>query len=241
MVLLGWLRKNWLRVAVHAGSLLPLAWLAWRFTHGVFLVDPVREIESSTGKTALILLALSLACTPINTLTGYAGVIRVRRALGLYSFLYTSVHFLIFAGLDYGFDLGLLAEAIFDQRYVIAGAAAGLLLLPLAITSTRGWQKRLKKNWKRLHRLVYLAAVLAIVHFVWLSKDWREPLRYGLVVTVLLALRLPWVRTFLSQTRRRVRTAVFKGQGPGDAAASRRVAAGRNLEKLGSFDKRGKV
>ena len=102
--------------------------------------------------------------------------LRVRRPLGLYAFLYASLHFATFVWLDYGLDLELLRQAIFDQRYVLAGFAAGLLMLVLAVTSTRGWQKRMGKNWKRLHRLVYLAAALAVLHFFWLVKgDWRRP------------------------------------------------------------------
>jgi sulfoxide reductase heme-binding subunit YedZ len=129
----------------------------------------------------------------------------VRRALGLYTFLYVSLHFATFVWLDYGFDLALLQEAIFAQRYVVVGFAAGLILLTLAVTSTRGWKRRLGKNWKRLHRLIYLASVLAIVHFAWLVKDLREPLRYGLVVAVLLVLRIPRVRQAVSRTRFRLK------------------------------------
>ena len=203
MVLLGlnWLKRRWLRILVHTGALLPLAWAIWQYTQGLFLVDPVREITTLTGRTALILLMLSLACTPINTLLGFKQVLRVRRALGLYAFLYASLHFATFVGLDYGFDLKLLVEAVFAQRYVIVGFAGGLILLALALTSTRGWQKRLGKRWKRLHRLVYVAGILVVVHFAWLVKDIRVPLQYGAVLALLLVLRLPRVRKALSRGR----------------------------------------
>lgn len=201
MVLLGWLRARWLRLLVHIGALLPLAWTVWQYWQGLFLVDPVREITTRTGKISLILLVLTLLCTPLATVFGFKEGLRVRRTLGLYTFLYVSLHFATFVGLDYGFDLVLLQEAIFAQRYVLAGFAAGLILLALAITSTRGWQRRLGKNWKRLHRLIYLAGVLAVVHFAWLGKDLREPLRYGLVVALLLLLRIPRIRHALSRTR----------------------------------------
>jgi sulfoxide reductase heme-binding subunit YedZ len=204
MVFLDRLKSNWLRILVHAGALLPLAWTIWQYSQGLFLVDPVVQITARTGKTALILLVLSLACTPLATVFGFYRALRVRRALGLYAFLYASLHFATFVWLDYGFNLGLLGQAIFEQRYVLAGFASGLILLALAITGTRGWQKRLGKNWKRLHRLVYLAAILAIIHFVWLSKDFREPLRYGLVLAVLLALRLPFIRRALSTLRQQL-------------------------------------
>ena len=182
------------QILTHVAALLPLALLAWDYWQGRLIIDPVGVITTRTGKTALILLILSLACTPINIILGFKQVMRLRRALGLYAFVYAGLHFLTFVGLDYGFDLDLIGLGILDQRYVLVGFAAGLLLLPLAITSTQGWQKRLGKNWRRLHRLVYLAGVLAIVHFVWLAKDNREPLRYGAVVALLLIVRIPGIR-----------------------------------------------
>jgi sulfoxide reductase heme-binding subunit YedZ len=207
MVLLGlnWLRTRWLKILVHASALLPLAWIAWQYSQGLFLIDPVREITTLTGRTALILLVLTLACTPISTVLGFQQVLRVRRTLGLYAFLYASLHFATFVWLDYGLNFRLLVEAIFAQRYVVVGFAAGLILLALAITSTRGWQKRLGKNWKRLHRLIYLAGILAVVHFTWLVKDIRVPLQYGAVLALLLLLRLPRVRRSISSARQWLR------------------------------------
>jgi sulfoxide reductase heme-binding subunit YedZ len=200
------LKADWLQILVHVAALLPLAWLIWAYWQGLFIIDPVLEITTRTGKTALILLILSLACTPIRTIFGFKQVLRLRRPLGLYAFMYAGLHFLTFVGLDYGFDLDLIGQAIFDQCYVLVGFTAGLILLLLAITSTRGWQKRLGKNWKRLHRLVYLAGILAILHFLWLVKDIREPLRYGLVVALLLVVRIPVVRKALSNARHRLKT-----------------------------------
>jgi sulfoxide reductase heme-binding subunit YedZ len=204
MVLLDRLRARWLRIAVHVGALLPLAWIVWQYSQGAFFIDPVREVISRTGKVALILLLLTLACTPIGTLTGWKRPLRVRRALGLYAFLYASLHFTAFVWWDYGLDLGLILDGIADQRYVLVGFAAGLLLLVLAITSTRGWQRRLGRNWKRLHRLVYLAGVLVIVHFLWLVKDISEPLLYGGLLAALLFMRLPPVRRGVSRFRQRL-------------------------------------
>jgi sulfoxide reductase heme-binding subunit YedZ len=200
------LEVRWLQILVHVAALLPLAWLIWAYWQGLFIIDPVLEITTRTGKTALILLILSLACTPIHAIFGFKQVLRLRRPLGLYAFMYAGLHFLIFVGLDYGFDLDLIGQAILNQRYVLVGFAAGLLLLLLAITSTRGWQKRLGKNWKRLHRLAYLAAILAIVHFMWLVKDIREPLRYGAVVALLLIVRIPVIRRALNNVRRQLTT-----------------------------------
>jgi sulfoxide reductase heme-binding subunit YedZ len=209
MVLMHKLKRRWLQILTHVASLLPLAWLLWAYWQGLFFIDPVKQIMSRTGKTALILLTLSLACTPVHVVFGFRQVLHLRRPLGLYAFMYAGLHFLTFVGLDYGFDLDLLGQAILNQRYVLVGFAAGLLLLLLAITSTRGWQKRLGRNWKRLHRLAYLAAILAIVHFMWLVKDIREPLRYGAVVALLLVVRIPVIRRTLNNVRRQV-TARFK-------------------------------
>jgi len=149
------LKSQWLRIAVHVGSLVPLAVLIWDYFQNRLTVNPIQAMTFRTGKTALVLLMLSLACTPVNTLLGFKSALKVRRALGLYAFMYAALHFSIFVGLDYGFDPVLLQEAIFEKRYALVGLAAGLIMLPLAITSTRGWMKRLGQRWKYLHRWVY--------------------------------------------------------------------------------------
>ncbi|GAB4458509.1 MAG: ferric reductase-like transmembrane domain-containing protein [Anaerolineae bacterium] len=209
------LRKNWLRILTHVGAVTPLAWLLWDYWFDNLTVNPIQDITFRTGKPALILLVLSLACTPVNTLFGFKQALPLRKPLGLYAFMYVSLHFLIFIGLDYGFDWGLLYEAIFEKRYALVGFAAFLILLPLAVTSTQGWMRRLGKNWKRLHRWVYLAGILAVIHYVWLVKsDIREPLLYGAAVALLLILRLPAVRKAVTNFRsrfkkgRRTRTVV---------------------------------
>lgn len=205
MVLLGKLKGRWLQAVVHVGALLPLAVIVWDYAQGSFFIDPVKEITARTGSVGLVLLLLSLAATPVNTLFGFKQALRVRRALGLYAFLYIGLHFLTFVWLDYRLDFESIVPAIFDQRYVLVGFAAGLILLALAVTSTRGWQRRLGRTWKRLHRLVYLAGILAILHYMWLVKDIAEPVRYGIVLIILLALRIPSVRKAVSNTRYRLR------------------------------------
>jgi len=183
------------QIIVHLAALAPLALLIWDGLHGHLTAEPIRAITLRTGKPALVLLVLSLACTPLSAIFGLRQALKWRRPLGLYAFFYAALHFLIFAAVDYGLDLGLLREAIFEKRYALAGLAALLLLIPLAITSTRGWMRRLGKRWKRLHRLAYLAGILAVVHYVWLVKaDRREPLMWGAALAVLLVLRLPAVR-----------------------------------------------
>jgi sulfoxide reductase heme-binding subunit YedZ len=192
-------------ILVHIGALFPLAWLLWDYLRDDLTANPIQAVTLRTGKAALIFLILTLAATPINTLFGFKPAIKYRRTLGLYAFFYAALHFLIFVGLDYGFNLALIYEAVFEKRYALVGFAAGMILLPLAITSTRGWKRRLGKNWKRLHRLVYLAGILVIVHYVWLVKtDIRVPLAYGAVVILLLIARLPGVRRYLSNVRGRI-------------------------------------
>lgn len=194
---------DWLHILIHGLALWPLARILWDLVRGSFLVDVVGEIISRTGHAALNLLVLSLACTPLYTITGFAPLLRARRTLGLYAFLYVALHFLSFAGWDYGFNLRLLWQAVFYQRYVIVGFIAGLILLALAITSTQSWQRRLGKWWKRLQRLVYLANALAVLHFAWLLKEPRAALPYAVVVAVLLVLRIPLVTRALKNVRRR--------------------------------------
>jgi len=204
---MAWLKRRWLPILTHIGALLPLARLIWNFFHDQLTANPIQYITFQTGKSALVLLVLALACTPLNTIFELKRVVGLRKTLGLYAFLYATLHFLTFVGLDYQFDPELLKEAIFKKRYALVGFAAFLTLLPLAITSTKGWMRRLGKNWKRLHRLIYLAALLVIIHFVWLVKsDIREPLAYGAVVLLLLALRLKTIRRALVTLRERLAT-----------------------------------
>jgi len=193
-------RLTKLQILVHIAGLFPFAWLIFDFFTANLTVNPIQAATLRTGKAALIFLILSLACTPLNTVFGFRQALRVRRPLGLYAFFYASLHFLIFVGVDYGFDPDLLKEAIFEKRFALVGFSAFLILLPLAITSTRGWMKRLGRNWLRLHRLVYLAGLLVIVHYVWLVKsDIRIPILYGLVVVILLILRIPAIRRYFGK------------------------------------------
>ena len=199
-----WLRTNGFLILAHMGALLPLAVLIWDITRGNLSVNPIQDITFRTGKFALLTLTLSLACTPVNTVTGFKPVLRMRKWFGLYAFLYATLHFLTFSVVDYGLNWPLIQQAIIEKRYVLVGFTALLILIPLALTSTKGWQRRLGKTWKRLHRLVYLAGVLVIFHYVWLVKaDIREPLLWGAIVALLLILRIPRVRASFSNLRHR--------------------------------------
>jgi sulfoxide reductase heme-binding subunit YedZ len=195
-------KPNWLLLLAHIGAMLPLGLLLWDWRSGNLTANPIQAATLRTGKSALVLLVLSLACTPLNTLFGLRQALPLRKWFGLYAFFYAGLHFLIFVGLDYGFDIVLLKGAIFEKRYALVGLLTGLILLPLALTSTQGWMRRLGKRWKQLHRLVYLAGVLAVVHYVWLVKsDIRVPLLYGAIVGFLLLLRLPRVRRAAGRVR----------------------------------------
>jgi methionine sulfoxide reductase heme-binding subunit len=196
--------KRTVLLITHIGALIPLAWLIWDNWMGNLSINPIQDITFRTGKPALVLLILSLSVTPISSILGLRQVVPARKWLGLYAFFYASLHFLIFIGLDYGFDWSLLYGAIFEKRYALVGLAALLILLPLAITSTQGWMRRRGKRWKSLHRWVYLAGILAVVHYVWVVKaDIREPLAWGGVLGILLILRVPAVRKWAANLRGR--------------------------------------
>jgi len=202
-----WTKNKWHLLVTHGGALLPLASLLFDWYMGDLTANPIRAATLRTGKSALVLLVLLLASTPLNTFLGLSWVLPLRKWLGIYASFYAGIHFAIFAGLDYGFDLVLLRDAIFEKRYAVAGFASGIILLALAITSTQGWKKRLGNRWKQLHRLVYLAALLAVVHYVWLAKsDLGEPLVYGVIVVLLLVLRIPHI----SRLGRRLRLFVTR-------------------------------
>ena len=179
-----------LQIITHIGAWIPLAIGLWDLYQGNLGPDPIREATLRTGKTALWLLVLSLACTPINTIFKFRPVLKLRRPLGLYAFMYASIHFAIFIGVDYFFAWSLIVDALFEKRYALIGLTTGLIMLALAITSTQGWQRRMKKNWKRLHRFVYAAGILAVIHYIWLVKQGvREPWIWAIVVVLLLLLR----------------------------------------------------
>jgi sulfoxide reductase heme-binding subunit YedZ len=177
-------------IALIVLALLPLAGLVLGTARGALGANPVETITHVTGAWALRLLLLTLAITPLRRLAGWAFVAPWRRSLGLLAFGYASLHFATFLALDLGFDLSALGEEVVERPYVTLGFSSLLLLTPLAVTSTRRWQRRLGQRWLSLHRLVYVAAALAVLHFIWLVKaDLVEPLAYGAILIGLLALR----------------------------------------------------
>jgi sulfoxide reductase heme-binding subunit YedZ len=178
--------------ALVALSLVPLAGLALGAARGSLGANPVETITHTTGAWALRFLLAALAVTPLRRLhPRLAALAPLRRTLGLLAFGYATLHAATFFALDLGFALTRLAEEIAERPYMTLGFAALLFLAPLALTSTRAWQRRLGRRWRRLHRLVYAAALLAVAHFAWLVKaDLREPALYALILAALLVARV---------------------------------------------------
>ena len=188
------------KVFAHLAALAPLTILArqmWDVAErgsDALGADPVAEIEHRLGLWALRFLVLALAVTPLRQLTGWAVLVRFRRMLGLYAFAYATLHLAAYVGLDLRGYWTQLFEDIAKRPYITVGFLAWLLLVPLAVTSTTGWIRRLGRNWARLHTLVYAIGVLAVLHFWWLVKsDIREPALYAGLVAVLLGWRI-WKR-----------------------------------------------
>lgn len=159
--------------------------------------NPIEAATHFSGTWALRFLLATLAVTPLRRLGGWHSLVAYRRMLGLTAFAYASLHFSIWAILDLGLEFGAIVEDVRERPFVTAGFSAFVLLIPLAVTSTRRWMRRLGRRWIWLHRMVYVAAALAVVHYLWLVKaDLREPLVYAAVLGVLLGARLPGLRRF---------------------------------------------
>ena len=182
---------RWIRPAAWVGGLVPLILLvAGAFTGGLG-AHPIEYVTLRTGFATLLLLMCTLAVTPVRRLTGWNWLTPARRTLGLCAFLYVCLHFATYL-VDQGFAWTYIVEDVAQRPYVTAGFTAFLLLVPLALTSTKGWIRRLGKRWQKLHRLVYLAAGLGVLHFIWLVKsDLRDPLLFAAVFALLMALRIP--------------------------------------------------
>jgi sulfoxide reductase heme-binding subunit YedZ len=194
-----------LKLAVHIGALIPLALIIWDYTQGNLGADPIREITLRTGKTAIVLLMLSLAVTPAHIWFGWRQIIPLRRLLGLYAFLYVALHLTVFLWLDYLLDPQLIVEALFAKRYALIGLAAFLILLPLALTSTRASMRGLGKRWKTLHRWVYVAGVLAVLHYFLLVKNaYTEPLIFAAILAILLLTRIKPIKLTILRWRQSV-------------------------------------
>jgi sulfoxide reductase heme-binding subunit YedZ len=201
-----------LQIAVHIYGWSVLVILIFQYFTNDLTADPVQYLERRTGHHAIALLTLALACTPLNTLFRWSEPLKRRRALGLYAFMYVTIHVLIYLDLDFGLAWSFVLQNFTQDPRLIVGLTAFLLLIPLAWTSFDIWKKRLGKNWKRLHTAIYVIAPLGVLHFAWNKKgnlfiaqgDIAQPLIYGLVVVLLLILRIPAVRKGIASLRNRI-------------------------------------
>ncbi len=186
---------NWIRrvkPAIFLICLVPALWLLRdALTPGGLGVNPIETITHRTGDWALRFLLISLAVTPFRWLTGWQPVIRFRRMWGLFAFFYACLHFSTYMVFDHFFNLQSIIEDVAERKYVTAGMLGFLTLIPLAVTSTRGWIRRLGRRWTMLHRLAYVAAAAGVVHFLWLVKiSIFEPMIYAVILAVLLGTRV---------------------------------------------------
>jgi sulfoxide reductase heme-binding subunit YedZ len=201
-----------LQIAIHIYGWSALVRLIIDFFNNNLSANPIQALEQRTGRHAITLLVLSLACTPLNNLFGWRELIKRRRALGLYAFLYATIHVIIFIDLDYGLAWSLIIQTIIEKPYIVVGVISFLMLIPLAFTSFDIWKKRLGKNWKRLHQLIYLIAPLVALHYAWgkkgdffrLQGEIIRPLIYASIIILLLTMRIPQVRKALASARDRV-------------------------------------
>ncbi|HKJ03738.1 MAG TPA: protein-methionine-sulfoxide reductase heme-binding subunit MsrQ [Longimicrobiales bacterium] len=179
-----------LKVVLWLGALAPFAWMVAGFFLDWLGVNPIEKLTHVSGMTTLVLLLVTLAVTPARRLTGWNPVIQLRRPLGLFAFFYAFLHFSVWMVLDLGFDLQWVAEDIAERPYITVGFTAFVLLIPLAVTSTRGWIRRLRKRWTRLHALVYVSTALGCIHYYWLVKsDVRLPLLLAGIYVALMGVR----------------------------------------------------
>lgn len=201
-----------LQIAIHAYVWGDLAWTAFLFFTHHLTANPLQAIQQRIGLLAINLLVLSLACTPLSNLLGWREPLKRSRTLGLYAFMAAVLHILVFLDLDNGIAWNSFVETIIQKSYILFGVATFLLLIPLAATSFDIWKVRLGKRWRRLHQLVYLIVPIAVLHYALSKKgdlfrlqgDIVRPFIYSLIVILLLALRLPFMRKFISGLRGRI-------------------------------------
>ena len=200
-----------IRWAVHVAAWIPLIVLILDALNDSLTVNPIQAATQRTGDTAIILLGLSLACSPVSTYLGWKDAIKLRRALGLYAFMYAAVHFVLFAVVDFGLQFDLIVPEFLQKYYLWVGLPAFIILCALAATSFRWAMRRMGKNWKRLHRYIYLGAILVVLHlalvikgdFFRLGGDVWKPIVAAIVIGGLLIVRLPRIRRGLLGVKQR--------------------------------------
>lgn len=181
------------KVFVFVACLTPFAWLVTRALTGRLGINPVEDLELTTGIWALRFLVFTLLVTPVRRLTGWNRLIQYRRMLGLSTFFYAFLHVSMYVGVDQFFAFGLIVKDVVKRPFITMGFIAFVLMVPLAITSTKGWIRRLGRRWQVLHRLIYISAVCAAIHYLWKVKVMiGSPVYYAAAIGVLLAFRLFW-------------------------------------------------
>ena len=187
------------KLVLFLAALAPLVRLVWKFFHEGLGANPIEVITHSTGDWTLILILVTLSITPLRRITKQYWLIGIRREIGLFAFFYGTLHFTTYIWLDKFFDWHEMVKDIAKRPFITVGFTAFVLLIPLALTSTAGWIRRLGgRNWQRLHRLIYVTAILGVVHYIWLVKaDLRKPLQYAIVLSALLLYRVAvWALEF---------------------------------------------
>jgi sulfoxide reductase heme-binding subunit YedZ len=186
------MRLRLIKIAIVVTGLIPLGRLVWKYFHDGLGANPIEFITHSTGDWTLILVLATLSITPLRRITHQYWLIGVRRMIGLFAFFYGTLHFLTYIWLDKFFDLHEVWKDIFKRPFITVGFTAFVLMIPLALTSTAWSIRRLGgKNWQRLHRLIYLTGILAVIHYYWLVKaDHRKPIEYAMALSVLLLYRV---------------------------------------------------
>ena len=191
--------KKYFKPSVFVLSIIPFFIIFYKIFFNKLGPEPIKEITHHTGEWTLLFLIFTLSMTPMKRFTNLSIWISVRRMLGLFAFFYASLHMLTYIGLDYRFDINAISKDILTKRFIFVGFAAWLLLVALALTSSKKMMILLKQYWKKLHRLIYLISILGITHFLWLvKKDMTEPLIYLFIILFLLALRVRLNKSNLS-------------------------------------------
>jgi sulfoxide reductase heme-binding subunit YedZ len=200
------------QITIHLFGWMPLIFTLIQVLTGGMTVNPIQAVEQRFGRVALYFLVASLACTPIVTLTGWREPLKRRRALGLYTFLYAALHFTVFFAIDYGLDVKQVAQLTTEKPFILLGLTAGIILLALAVTSFKWWMRQMGKGWQSLHRTVYLAGLIVVVHYAMAKKaniatlrgDIVQPLLIGAILLILMLLRIPTIRRWAAEIRQRV-------------------------------------
>ncbi len=212
------LTSKWTKVPIFLLGLMPLGVLVWKGFHNNLTANPLEKITHETGDWIIYFLLMTLSITPLRKLTKQPALIRFRRMLGLYAFFYGCLHFLTFLWIDHAFNIAEMLKDVYKRPFITAGFTGFALLIPLALTSTAGWIRRLGgKRWQMLHRLIYVSAAAGVVHYYWLVKsDVRLPVRYGAILAFLLVCRVAfWLQ---SRQKKPARTPAKKQQEPAPVA-----------------------